>query len=356
MQDITNKSLNDNIKVSAIVTTYNRLEEAKRAIESVINQNYRHIEIIIVEDGSNSGIEAWLDTTKTDNTRYVRLDHNRGLAVARNTGLKFATGELIAYLDDDDEWKPDRIKKQVEAYNKVAFSDKDRLGVIYCGAEIRFPGKKSVSIKHPKRVGDIRKIIVNEGMVTIASSYLFIKKAIEDVGRFDENLSSCIDHDIWMALASRGYTAIAVDKPLVIVYDRTNRTTMMTNTKGRMKGVKQYVNKWKPTFYEWFGKVNGDKYICRYHSRVLSRLIANKLVSGDIEESWMITKEVFSFGKCFAYKIFVLGKYSLISLIEKVLPDKVQDLIRKTLNYCIRVIRAYKKLWGKFGAVSNEDN
>ncbi|GAJ16728.1 unnamed protein product, partial [marine sediment metagenome] len=106
----------NDIKVSVIITTYNRFNLAKRAINSVLLQTYKPLEIIVVEDGSNSGIDKWLENK---DVKYVRRFKNKGTSAARNTGIKLAAGNFIAFLDDDDVWKPERLEKQVKLLNSL---------------------------------------------------------------------------------------------------------------------------------------------------------------------------------------------------------------------------------------------
>ncbi len=92
--------------VTAVVTTYNRPQLVQRAIKSVLSQTYEPLEIILVEDGSDSGVGAWLQEERLEHIHYICHEENRGLAAARNTGLKLSHGTYIAYLDDDDEEPP----------------------------------------------------------------------------------------------------------------------------------------------------------------------------------------------------------------------------------------------------------
>ena len=103
--------------VTVVVTTYDRPTLVKRALQSVFAQTYSSLEIIVVEDGSSTDTESWL-RAQDSTVKYICHQMNKGLAAARNTGLKHASGEYIAYLDDDDEWKPNRIEKQIELYSQ----------------------------------------------------------------------------------------------------------------------------------------------------------------------------------------------------------------------------------------------
>src|SRR6056297_2055943 len=105
--------------VSVNLTTYNRAHLLHRAIKSVLNQAYKNLEIIIVDDGSDDNTYEVLENLgKNDNRiNYIKHAKNRGNAAARNTALKNSSGEYIAFMDDDDEWiDPHKIEKQISIF------------------------------------------------------------------------------------------------------------------------------------------------------------------------------------------------------------------------------------------------
>ena len=83
--------------VSIIVTTYNRKDLAKLAIKSAVNQDYEDLEIIVVEDGSQSGIAGWLDKENQQKIQYLNNGRRSGLSVSRNRGLERARGKYMAF-------------------------------------------------------------------------------------------------------------------------------------------------------------------------------------------------------------------------------------------------------------------
>jgi glycosyltransferase involved in cell wall biosynthesis len=269
--------------VTAVVTTYDRPELVKRAVKSVLDQTYAPLEFLIVEDGTDSGVAAWLCETGHDAVRYVRHADNQGLAGARNTAIALADGDYIAFLDDDDAWKPDRIARQVSLLASLSPLEHRQVAVVYCGLESRQDGDVQ-SILHPKNDGDLAASIRDYGASTVQSACLFRRAALLNVGGYDEELPSSIDHDIWMSLAVAGYEVRAIDEPLVVSFDDF-ADSMMTNTDQRIRGVRMYVEKWRPTYREWFGPSAGDRYARRYFTRVVGRLAATKLVTGQIEEA-----------------------------------------------------------------------
>ncbi len=121
------KIADDPPKVSVIVPTYNRPQMLGEALQSILNQNYRHFEIVVVNDGGPDVQSALTRLRGNNDIVYLRHDVNKGSAAARNTGLKVARGKYVAYLDDDDVFRPDHLGTLVgfleTTGHKVTYSD-----------------------------------------------------------------------------------------------------------------------------------------------------------------------------------------------------------------------------------------
>lgn len=262
--------------ITVCITTYCRYEQVKRAVRSVMAQTQMPDEVIVVEDGPPSGVEDWLNLVCNKPVRYIRHDQNKGLAAARNTGLKAATYDWISYLDDDNEWLPDRLKETIDVLTKIKNQDLGSLACLQVGTYTKDQHGKIIRSSLPKNDGNLKQSIITYGPSTLQSSFFFNKKALLNVGGFDEGLVSGTDHDIWMKLAVAGYNTLAIKKPLVIIH-QDNIPTMMTNTRKRIIGVTQYVEKWTPTYKEWFGAREGEQYAKAYFAKVIGRLICGNL-------------------------------------------------------------------------------
>ena len=283
----------DKISVSVIVTTFQRFEYVKRAIKSVLEQSVKCLEIIVVEDASTSGLNEWILEQKQPNLIYVRHETNKGLAAARNTGLNLAKGELIAYLDDDDEWLPNRLEEQIIFYQALSDGTKTNLACIQVGCKILNGLGEVVSIALPVHNGKIKKSIMEiGGVITHSSCFLFTNHALRNVQGFDENLISGIDHDIWMKLAVAGYSSFSIRKPLVFIHI-DDRATMMTNTKQRVLGIENYIKKWSPVYHEWFGSKGGSFFSRRYFILVIAGLSGIKFATNFYRDGFFTAKLVF---------------------------------------------------------------
>lgn len=316
--------------VSVIITTYNRPKMCKRAVESVLCQTYDNLEMILVEDGTKTDIKEWVVTEHSE-VQYIRHETNKGLAAARNTGLEKSTGEYIAYLDDDDVWKPTRIEKQINKLEQLPPNERNKVGAVYCGTECRTPDGDVISTSYPENSGNLRESIQEIGASTISSSFLFNQECLINIGGFDESLSSSIDHDIWMSLAVHDYHVLTVDEPLVIAF-QSEDVNMMSNTRTRITGVKQYVKKWIPTYQDWYGVEEGNIHGERYFARVIARLVGEKTVSGDFSEAWFAIQAIYEFSDQYRYNTRVITSQIARSVITQKFPEPVVDLLRSSKN------------------------
>jgi glycosyltransferase involved in cell wall biosynthesis len=263
--------------VTAVVTTYHRPKLARRAIKSVLAQSYQSLEIVVVEDGSDSSISAWMDGLSAQvPIRYIRHQSNRGLAAARNTGLETANGVYVAYLDDDDEWLPDKLTRQVAHLQGLS----DQPEVVYCGAEVVSRNGELIGSLKPRLEGDIRAAIRNHGLYTIPSSCLFRQDALMQIGGHDEDMFSHIDHDLWLKMAQENYTTCYVDRNLVRVHHhRGGRLTSDDDV--RMKTADFFCQKWYPKLSIWYGETRAKRYCSRFKARVIAMLGWANLEAGN---------------------------------------------------------------------------
>ena len=186
-------------KVSIIIPTYNRSPFLGSAIESAVNQRFEDFEIIVVDDNSTDNSEEAVRSFRDKRIRYIRHEKNMGVSAARNTAIRASKGEYIAFLDDDDEWLPDKLHSQVELMDKspanvcVVYSNrlvKDKLSDRIISANPRAE-KLSGNILYQLAIGN----------PIHTSTVLVRKRCLEEVGLFDETISYMEDRDLWMRLS-----------------------------------------------------------------------------------------------------------------------------------------------------------
>jgi glycosyltransferase involved in cell wall biosynthesis len=234
---------------------------------SVLGQTFNDFELIVVDDSSTDDTSQVVASFDDSSIQYIRHDQNRGLAAARNTGLARAHGKYVAYLDDDDQWLPDKLVKQVKLFETKA---KD-CAMVYCGA-LRIGTEGQILGKSkPTLCGDIRSELERKALTTIPSSCLFLRKALEEVGGYDETLTSHIDHDIWLQLAREGHTADYVDECLVLVHQHQDYR-MTTDVESRVQATHSFCQKWQPELEDWFGRRDAQTYCSQFTARVMGML------------------------------------------------------------------------------------
>lgn len=188
--------------ISVIIPTYNRARMIKRAVESVLAQSYKNFEIIVVDDGSTDGTkEALSEYINKGEIKYI-LQNNAGPGVARNNGIQKARGELVAFLDSDDEWMPDKLEKQVKV-----FQQKGDDIIVFSNMEyINERGEKIGELFQKTRPSDgmILKQLLSDNFIS-TSSVVAPRSIILKAGGFAKNnklFSIGEEHILWLKLAS----------------------------------------------------------------------------------------------------------------------------------------------------------
>ena len=196
------------ILVSIIIPTYNRGWIIKEAIDSVLAQSFDDYELIVVDDGS---IDNTPDLLAAYAERIIYIQQkNRGVSAARNAGIRASRGSLIAFLDSDDYWLPDKLAIQ------SAFFDSNRK-VKICQTEeiwVRNGVRVNPKKKHAKPSGDIFERSLSLCLVS-PSAVMLRRELFDDVGLFDETLPACEDYDMWLRISCR-YPVHLIDKALII--------------------------------------------------------------------------------------------------------------------------------------------
>ncbi|MFZ2799916.1 MAG: glycosyltransferase, partial [Syntrophorhabdus sp.] len=191
--------------VSIVITTYNRRAFLKEAVLSVINQDYKNKEVIVVDDGSFDG--------SSEEVRHLPLRYvwkqNRGISSARNMGIQVSKGEYIAFLDVDDLWKKGKLTQQMSimADNDADISYTDEIW-------IRNGEHLNQKNRHKKYSGFIFERCLPLCIIS-PSSVVIRRKLFDEVGLFDESLPVCEDYDMWLRITCR-YPVLFIDKQFII--------------------------------------------------------------------------------------------------------------------------------------------
>ena len=198
------------MNISVVIPSYNRKDFLKRSIDSAINQTKKPLEIIVVDDGSTDGTETMIKSDY-DFVKFIK-QKNKGVSAARNIGIKVSIGEWICFLDSDDEWKKDKLEKQINAMKSNPGYKFFHSNEIWIKNGLRINQKK----KHKKYGGDIFDKCLD--MCRISPSSVMINKTVfDEVGNFNEGLVVCEDYELWLRICDK-YKVFFIDEPLIIKY------------------------------------------------------------------------------------------------------------------------------------------
>ena len=220
-------------KVSVVIPTANRSSLVKRAITSVLNQDYADIECIVVDDASKDDTRSVVQGISDSRLVYLRHDSSKHASASRNTGINAATGDYIAFLDDDDEWMQEKIKRQVNLLN----SGDDNVGMVYCWMEY-CDDEKTISYRKPELAGYIFRETLSKQPIGNSSTLLVRKKVIDEIGGFDETLPRGNDGDFIRRVCQK-YSVLYVPKVLVRIYIEHGHSRITSND---LHGIKNSLN------------------------------------------------------------------------------------------------------------------
>jgi len=181
-------------RVSVIIPTYNRAGVIREALESVLDQTFKDIEIIVIDDGSKDNTREILEGYK-DRVRYL-YQGNQGISAARNRAIREAKGELIAFLDSDDFWLPFKLEEQVQIFNQ-----NPRVGLVHFKMPVVDEAGQYYGTKPDHDSGLTFNDLIDKGGDYPTSSVMVRKECIDQVGSFDESLPMMEDYELWLRIA-----------------------------------------------------------------------------------------------------------------------------------------------------------
>jgi len=233
--------------ISVILPTYNGEKFIARAINSVLNQTFKDFELIIVDDGSTDNTAQVIkEFQKKDNRiKYIWQKNSGAPARPRNTGIKHAQGEYIAFLDHDDEWLPEKLKKQLTKFRN------SECGLVGCSANIIDEKHKKKRIYSVPPFLEINSSKILEGSVPCSCSSMVVRRDVfRNIGLFDESFKSGDDWDLWIR-ASRKYRFLFVQTPLFNYYIHGNNVTILRGKIKYLQEVEKVVDKHRDIYLKY---------------------------------------------------------------------------------------------------------
>jgi glycosyltransferase involved in cell wall biosynthesis len=200
-------SKREDILVSVVIPTYSRNDMLERAINCIQKQTHQNLDIIVVDDNPPES-EFRLSTQKImqkyatdERIRYIQNPQNLGGAGARNVGIEASKGEYIAFLDDDDEYYPEKIEKQLQVFLD---SKSDKLALVYCDVEHVGVNNHVDCVIRKRYRGNCLYEAIEDDCIASTSMWLVKKSILESVGNF--SIVPCKqDSTVILKLLDKGY-------------------------------------------------------------------------------------------------------------------------------------------------------
>jgi glycosyltransferase involved in cell wall biosynthesis len=230
--------VNDSPEVSVILPTYNRAAYLPAAVESVLSQSFRSLELIVVDDGSTDETLHVIKQFSDERLIYLRQE-NRGRSFARNRAIGQARGRFIAFLDSDDEYLPGKLKLQV-----AFMREHPDVGMLYTSAVCIDKDGNPIPYAYSASVGgSIYCDVAFFVPVTVTLPTVIVRKEVLDVtGAFDLNMSRFEDTDLWRRIAKR-YRVGALDIPTCRLRTHDDNALVAQDPKGIVEAIDYYVRK-----------------------------------------------------------------------------------------------------------------
>ncbi len=218
--------------VSVIIPVYNRLIYLHQAIESVLNQSYPHLEIIIVDDGSTVDVKEFIDRQfSSPKIKSFKKEHS-GLSQTLNFGIKRAQGSYLAFLDDDDIWHPEMIQTCVQQL----LSQKGDMAVVGFSYFKESPNPNGNSFRGIKNIKGILNTMTWKNIIPV-NTVVIKKNLVERVDGFNPVMSACMDWDLWLRILAQDVKLTVINKNLSFI--RVHQNNMSRNEIFMKKGCLQ---------------------------------------------------------------------------------------------------------------------
>jgi glycosyltransferase involved in cell wall biosynthesis len=229
-------------RVSVVIPTRNRAGLVGRAIRSVLEQTISDLELIVVDDGSTDGTVDVLASFDDPRLSAIRLAGRSGVSRARNAGIARARGAWVAFLDDDDEWLPHKLEVQLARVNARASG---KTSGVYCGLRFVHTGMREApsGVRHLPEGQLLRDLLLPDQIVS-TSGFVIKRRALEEVGGFDESFEAVVDRDLWLRLARAGHEFAAVAERLVVLH-REHEARITADPIALVRGQARYQRRWR---------------------------------------------------------------------------------------------------------------
>lgn len=262
------------VKISVVIPTHNRPENLTESLKSIAKQSLLPAEVIVVDDGSLPAVEEkiFANFPSTVNCVLLRNNTSKGGNNARNQGIMVANGNYIAFLDDDDQFKPNKIEVLTEEIIANLKAD-----IFYHPAHIHMVNENVSYITKLykfKSTDDIFKALLVQNRIGGTPMVTIRKQALLDVGLFDEEMPALQDYDLWLRMAKNGYKFHLIDSPLTNCKYTTNKLSVSKSIDVNAKAIRIIERKYEGE-YNKLNKAEIKMYECWKKKMVIHKSLLN---------------------------------------------------------------------------------
>ena len=292
--------------ISVVVPTHNRADLLPRAIKSIQAQTVKDLEIIIVSDGSEDNTREVVESlAKEDNRiKFIEYFPAKGGNIARNIGIENATGEYVAFLDDDDEFMPEKLERQMA----VIEADPE-IGLVYTGVRVIYVNECIEYSSVPKAEGDLSSEILLDNIIGTTSTVMARKELLLQAGKFDVQLRALQDFDLWIRVCQLCKVGF-VSEEMIRYYNYTGTKQVSALTDKYIESF-AYINK---KYKDKMGILPADKMREKKYNEYM--LLGNKAMrNGDGKLARKYIKEALSqikSKKAMAYYLLSFFNYKVV--------------------------------------------
>lgn len=304
------------VKVSAIIPTYKRSSDVGKAIRSVCQQTLEDIEVIVVDDNSPESDERrktkeLVNNIIKEDSRVIYIEHPKNMngSVARNSGIKIASGEYISFLDDDDEYLPEKLQKQYDAMKNLP----ENYGGCVVDCLILRNGQivKTLSVDGQNNaLKEVLSCTYNMG----SGSNLFVKSEIvKEIGGFDESLLRHQDYDFLVRFFMK-YDMFKLSEPLFSIEQRSDHLNTPNLEKAEI-AKRIYLNKYKEVIDSFPEDEKDNIYSKNYMSLAETAARGRKFTK--VKKYYLVANKHYTIESKQTLRLVLLGGYSLVPVAIK---------------------------------------
>jgi glycosyltransferase involved in cell wall biosynthesis len=266
--------------VSVIMPVFNVEQYVEAALESVLAQTWRDIEVLVVNDGSTDGTVRRVQRYVHDPRVRVLHKPNGGISSARNAALRAVSGELIALLDGDDAWDPEFLESQVSLLDAHPEVDVITANARNLGGD--HDGQPARPWPDPRAHPDLLGMIADEQAVFIMC--LFRRRVYERIGEFDESLRTNEDYDYWLRAAMAGFRFYRNPRPLGSYRRRSD--SLSSSAVNMLQGILRVFEKHRPALIDRpLERAALDSQVTRFEGEKLHALARRAIAAGDMRSA-----------------------------------------------------------------------